>query len=107
MSTTFTEPTCNDWGKQINCPAGKLTCPDNENSKNYKCSCASQDCYYINGTTSCTCNDPTTPPVATVKPSTMPPEYNKILTSWGIGGVSAGFIIFVTIVCILLVHFFL
>lgn len=95
----------------MNCPVGKLVCTEGS----YKCACDSKDCYYVNGTTICTaessvsvgrtCDDPTTPPVVTVGPATMPPEYNTIISAWGIGGICAGGIVFVTI--IVLIIFFL
>ena len=108
-----TPPTCNEWGVSVNCPVGKIACAEGI----YKCVCDSQDCYYINGATTCTvsggaastgartCNDPTTPPVPTVGPATMPPEYNTILSAWGLGGVCAGGIVFVTIIILVIIFF--
>lgn len=96
--------TCNDWGTKIGCTSDKLTCTS---SDVYKCSCPLQDCYYIKGETSCTCNDPVKAPSAnvTVGPATMPPVYNIILTPWELGGVCASGIVFITIIALLLIFF--
>lgn len=104
-------PTCNEWGVAVKCPAGKLVCTEGS----YKCACDSKDCFYTNGATICmtqssvtvgsTCDDPTTPPVVTVGPATMPPEYNTILSAWGLGGVCAGGIVFVTIIILIIIFF--
>ena len=100
--TTAAPTTCDEWGVKVNCPDGKLTC----SGTSYKCACDTQDCYYINGVSSCnTCNDVTNPPVPTVGPATMPPEYNTILTSWGLGGICASGIVFITVIILIIIFF--
>lgn len=99
--------TCSDWGAKVSCPNDKLTCTTQSNSDIYKCSCPLQDCYYIQGTTTCTCNDPVKAPSAniTVGPATMPPVYNIILTNWELGGICASSIVFITIIVLILLFF--
>jgi hypothetical protein len=35
----------------------------------------------------------------------MPPEYNTIISAWGIGGICAGGIVFVTIIVLVIIFF--